>query len=275
MKKVVTSLATALFIAASASAQVTVSSVDTAVVIDFDSTLSGVSNGQFDGTGFDSSPALGQLDSDAWSMTGMSDGSFAFGGSATTGDFARGNATGAQSTGGLFAFGTTDRQLMIQPGGNDWTPGTLGLKAVNSTGGDISTISVSYDLYVRNDADRSSSFDFTYSLDGGSNFLTAGLTDPLFTYTSTEAQDSDGWVLVGTASSSITLSSALLNNGEVIFQWAGDDIGGSGSRDEFGLDNISVSMGVTAIPEPTTYATIMGLVTLAFVMIRRNRKAKS
>lgn len=268
MNKVVTNLAAALLLAASASAQVIISASDTPVVIDFDSTISGVSNGQFAGSGFSPTPTAGQLDSDAWSMTGMSDGTLAFGGTGT-GDFARGITTGGVTTGGVYALGSSDFALMIQPGSTDWTPGTLVLKTQNAMGTAASKFSISYDLYVNNDQDRSNSFNFSYSLDGGANFITDGLSNALFTYTSTAPLDASGWILVGTASASITLSSNLANGQDILFQWSGDDIGGSGSRDEFGVDNISV--GMTAIPEPSTYAAIMGLITFAVVMVRRRR----
>ena len=44
----------------------------------------------FSGLGFSPSPATGQLDSDIFCVTGLSDGNLAFGDTATTGDFARG-----------------------------------------------------------------------------------------------------------------------------------------------------------------------------------------
>ncbi|HEY5552929.1 MAG TPA: PEP-CTERM sorting domain-containing protein [Opitutaceae bacterium] len=273
MKKTIPALVAALALAASGFGQVVITTADMPAVITFDSSVDGATSGQFAGTGFSPTPSSGQLDSDAWAFTGMSDGSVAFGGTATTGDFARGSVAAAQTTGGLFAFGTTDRQLMIQPGATDWTPGTLTLRAVNGLGTDTTSISVSYDLFVRNDQNRSNSFNFSYSLDGGTNFVTTDLSNPLFTYTSVEALDALGWVNVGTASASITLTSAIANGGQVLFRWSGDDVGGADSRDEFGLDNISISMGATAIPEPSTYAVIMGALTLGVVLLRRRQKA--
>ena len=43
----------------------------------------------FDGTGFSTSPSSGQLNSNEWRVTGMSDGDGSFGGGFTSGDFAR------------------------------------------------------------------------------------------------------------------------------------------------------------------------------------------
>jgi hypothetical protein len=55
----------------------------------FSETFSG-----FDGSGFAPSPATGQLDSNVWRVTGMSDGNGTFGGTHDSGDFARGSSTG-------------------------------------------------------------------------------------------------------------------------------------------------------------------------------------
>ncbi|MEM7054316.1 MAG: hypothetical protein AAF446_07170, partial [Pseudomonadota bacterium] len=79
----------------------------------------------FTGTGFDANPSAGQLDSDVFIVTGFNSGTLDFGGSATSGDFARGEASGGVTTGGIYAFdiGAGNRTFGIQPGGNDFTPG--------------------------------------------------------------------------------------------------------------------------------------------------------
>jgi hypothetical protein len=45
---------------------------------------------------------------------------------------------------------------------------------------------------------------------------------------------------------STQLSATVGNSSRLYLRWTGDDVSGSGSRDEFGLDNITVS----AVPEP-------------------------
>jgi len=50
------------------------STANTNYIIDFDNTVANVNNGQFNGTGFTTSPAVGQLNSNAWATEGMSDG---------------------------------------------------------------------------------------------------------------------------------------------------------------------------------------------------------
>ena len=86
-------------ILSTATAQLQITSAGGPFSILFDATVSGVSNGQFSGTGFQATPSSGQLDSDAWAGTGVNSTptSFTFGGTATTNDWARGaNAGGGK-----------------------------------------------------------------------------------------------------------------------------------------------------------------------------------
>ena len=46
----------------------TISDTNTDFTINFDSTVSGVNNSRIDGSGLQSTPSSGQLDSDAWKM---------------------------------------------------------------------------------------------------------------------------------------------------------------------------------------------------------------
>ena len=77
---------------------------------------------EFNGSGFSPSPAVGQLDSDVWAISGLSDGTLDFGGTAATGDFARGLSTGNVTTGGIYAFdaGSLNIILGAQPTSTDF-----------------------------------------------------------------------------------------------------------------------------------------------------------
>lgn len=238
-----------------AAAQVSLSSGSASAAVDFETALPGVASGPFEGAGFNQVPGTGQLDSDAWQVLGFSDGDLLFGGSAVTGDLARGTSSGGgTSTGGLFALGdfpaSGGRAMMLQPGGSDVTPGSVTLRILNGDTADtIREITVSYDIYERNDAGRSSSLNFSYSTDN-TNFTPV----PALDHASLETGDkSPGFVKVGGPGPSRTTTIPNLsvppNGGEIFLRWDTDDLSGSGSRDELAIDNIAVTavfLGPTA-----------------------------
>ena len=198
----------------------------------------------FAGAGFEPNPTTaGRLNSNAWATTGWSDGDLAFGGTRTTAgtDYTRGSTTGSVTTGGIYAFtgvpgSVANPTLMIQPGGNDFTPGTITLRIQNNGISAITDLAVSYNLYVNNDEIRGNSFNFSYSTDNVTYTPVAALD-----YTSIEAVDALGWVLVGTAPSRSTNITGLsvAPSSFIYLRWSGDDVlGSSGARDEFGLDDI-------------------------------------
>ncbi|MGB4960491.1 MAG: hypothetical protein WBO36_13510, partial [Saprospiraceae bacterium] len=187
----------------------------------------------FSGNGFSTAPTPGQLCSNQWAVTGWTDGDANFGTNNTSGDFARGNTnSGGVSTGGMYSYNTG--AIYIQPGANDWAPGTLTLKVKNTTPQSINNVQVVYDILMNNDQERSSSFNFSYSFDNIS-FIAV----PSLDYTSPEVSDAVGVV---TIPRSTTLNCVEFPvDGYIYFRWSGNDVGGSGSRDEFGLDNITLT----------------------------------
>jgi len=219
-------------------AQLTVTSLNTAYVINFDETLDGVNNGQFKGTGFALDPADGQLDADAWAIFGFSDGDKDFGVESTALDFTRGISNGEVTTGGIYAFQVEDGNfaLGVQPTTDDFTPGWIGLKIVNTTGSNVEFIEISYDIWVYNDQPRQNSFNLEVSLDGinwspvlGMEYLTPSEADPIYSW-SKQTKYYQGQLLSGFKSNTIYL------------RWYSDDVSGSGARDEIALDNISIRL---------------------------------
>jgi len=223
--------------------------------LDFDNTVAGVNNGQFAGTGFTTSPLAGQLNSNTWAMTGWTDGALAFGGTRTTAgsDYTRGSSNGGVSTGGVYAFATTtgNASLGFQPGGGDWAPGTVTLKVQNQTGSVINSLQLSYKLYVLNDQGRSSSFNCSWSGDN-TNF-----TDLVsLNYSSPAAADiAAGWTLNERAA---TITGLTITPGAFFFlRWNGADAGGTGTRDEFALDDIAITANPNApISLPVTLTNL-------------------
>ena len=206
-------------------------------LINLDATVASVNQGTFTSSGLNIPPSSGQLDGNAWGISGMSEGSHQFGQINTSGDFARGNSSGGVGTGGLYAFdvGGNNKAIGIQPTGSDWTPGAICLKIVNNQSTSIDDMDIDYTVYVYNDQNRANSFNFSYSTDN-INYTTvssASLTSP------SNADGSPSWTA---NNKSISLTNlALAPGASFYFKWSGTDAGGSGSRDEFALDDISIT----------------------------------
>lgn len=239
--------------------QLSLTNANASQTIDFSTTIAGVNNGAYNGTGFQPAPAAGQLDSDAWAVTGWSDGSLAFGGTATAGDFARGSSAGTGvTTGGFYALTgviASAPAFMVQPGGSDFAPGTLTLRIQNNGTTNITQLTISYNLFVRNDQGRANSFNFSYSTD---NITYTPV--PALDYTTPEAADMAGWVQVGTSPSRSTTISGLniAPSGFFYIRWSSADVSGTGSRDEIAIDDITV--GATFEVLTSASATISGKV---------------
>ena len=193
------------------------------------------------GTGFSPSPQTGQLDSATWRVGGFSDGTLGYGDTGVTGDFARGKSSGGVTSGGVFAFQVRpgDWALGVQATASEFNPGFLELRVRNATGAMSDSWTVQYDLYCRNDQGRSSAWDFSYSLDGS-----AFVDVPELRYLSPSAANSTSFAV---NSFSNTLPVSVADGGNLYLRWSSADFGGSGSRDEFALDNVGIS---AAVPEP-------------------------
>ena len=194
----------------------------------------------FTGAGFDANPSAGQLDSDVFRVIGLSDGTGTFGGTHDSGDFARGSSTGGETGGGIYAFdvGSGNIVLGVQPTGSDFTPGSFDARITNTSGSAITTLDVSYSIWVLNNAPRANSLNFEWSLDD-------------VTYTPVPALDftspgtADGTPAWAATPLSTTLGGFTLNPGESLFlRWSSNDVSGGGARDEFGLDDILVNIGI-------------------------------
>ncbi|MAX82079.1 MAG: hypothetical protein CL843_18105 [Crocinitomicaceae bacterium] len=249
MKKIYTVILSLLGLSTVSQAQWVISTTGaTTDTITFDASFTGVNNGAFTGSGLDSSPASGLLNSNAWIVTGMSDGSTSFGGTFTSGDFARGASTGGASSGGLYSFevASGDVAFGVQPGGSDFTPGTMTLAVVNGTGSTVDSVALYYDLFINNDADRGNTFNPSYAV----NILNNSTALSTLNDTSIEAtQGSVAWIAYP---KSIVFPQTLNANDTLYITWSSDDLLGGGSRDEFALDNIAVSFLTTAPAAPAT-----------------------
>jgi Bacterial Ig domain len=218
---------------------------DVPVVTVSSATVASENFNSFRGAGFTTTPSSTQLDSDFWSIGSFSDspGTLAFGGTATSGDWARGVTTNGVTTGGIYAFAVSSGNFVLgfQPAGTEFNPGQAAFRGiVNSTPNTITTLNVSYVVYVRNNETRANSFNFSHSANGSS--YTA---EPTLNFTSAAAADALGWVA---HPRSITLTGLSIAPGNLYYlRWNSADVSGAGSRDEFGIDDILVTTPVTSI----------------------------
>jgi uncharacterized protein len=217
----------------------------------------------YTGAGFQPDPGPGQLSSLTWSLSGIAGQSLAFGGTSSSIEFARGTASGTVSSGGLYSFtnpainGGTG-SFGIQPIASVWNPGSVTLRVQNDTGKTIPDLQVSYEIWVRNDQPRSTSLNLAYSLDN-----TAFTPVPALDFASPAAADALGFQRTD---QSILLSGLNIGSGDYFYlRWSGADVGGSGNRDEFALDNIAL----TPVPEPHEYGLVAGLGLVGFALWRR------
>lgn len=215
----------------------------------------------YTGAGFQSTPTTGQLDSDDWSIEGLSDGNLAHGSSATTGDFARGTRSGGVGTGGLYAFevAANDHAFGFQATEGDLTPGRFTLKLSNATGATITSLEIAYNIYSYNDHARSNSLNFQHSPDNTNMASEASLD-----FASIESAASEpSWT---STKKTITLSNLSWANGANYYlHWTTDDVSGSGTRDELALDNIEF----TPVPEWSQYSSLLAIAALFFATQRR------
>ena len=258
-KKLLSVLVVLIIQSISCYGQVSLTNASPSSTIDFSSSMQPtVGNGAYSGVGFQAVPTAGQLNSNAWAvepppLLPWSDGALAFGGTRTiVSDYARGSTAVAVTTGGFYSYtgapgSVANPCLMIQPGTSDFTPGTLTLKIQNNGTTAITDLAISYNIFIRNDQQKSNNFNFSYSSDDISYTAVSALD-----YTSIAVSDVLGWVQVGTSPSRSTAISGLsiAPGGFFYIKWSSNDVGGSLSRDEFGLDDITI----TAVPLYTAVA---------------------
>ena len=250
--------------AQTASDPLEISAVDTPLLFTFDqSALTDLynralgSNGGING--FDPAPFAGQLDADAFAVTGLSDGDVNFGASQSSGDYARGNSSGGVTTGGLYAFDVDndpaerDFALGVQPTGSDMTSGRLFFCYRNTTGVQVTSVNVDYNLHVYNDQPRSTGVAVYYNINSAECDAQQSVTGPLVSATTpASAASSPAWTIEPLEA---FLDNVTIDDGE-FFVVAVEitDQGGSGSRDEIALDSLRLTFN-PATPIPVELAS--------------------
>ncbi|MFC5067310.1 ExeM/NucH family extracellular endonuclease [Flaviflagellibacter deserti] len=228
-------------------------------------------------------PEAGQLDSDVWRATGLSDEADPqFGGtySSTSGDsdFGRGVISGDPTTAGLYALAAATpgngAALMYQATAAEGREdGAIQARVQNTTGSVLDAVTIGFDWAFRNTGDRASSLVFEYSTDGGVTFtaVPAGaFATPAAQSGQTALYDSN------TGANALNLSGlGIAADGFLDLRWRHDTSTGGGNVDEFGIDNVTVDTvggGETGTRVSIGDATIVegddGTQTLTFTVTR-------
>ncbi len=216
---------------------------NTVNTIDFDNTVDGVNENAYLGDGFAPTSATGLLNSNAWAVSGFTDGAIAFGGTSTEGlDFDRGISSGNTTVGGIYSFETAPNNysLGIHPSTGDFAPGAVTLRFQNQSGSTITSLNIGYKVYVYNGQNAANSFNFSHSADNTTYTSVAGIN----TSTPTTAEVSLGWTAYYRV---VTLTGLnITNNNYYYMKWSGATVSGSTQFDDISLDDISI------VANPTT-----------------------
>lgn len=210
--------------------------------------------------GFEPNPTTpGRLNSNAWEVKGWSFGNCLFGGTQTVDDYSRGPVTGGVVTPGMYVYtelpgSVGNPAMMIQPGPGDFDPGTVALRIRNNGTTNLTQLSVDYNLFVRNDENTSSAFNFSHSADN-----IVYVNEPVLDYVSPDVLDAFQWVAVGTAPSRTCVINGLNipPGGYYYIRWSSFLVTGTGDADEFGLDDIRIT-GTYGAPAPEINLTCYG-----------------
>lgn len=244
------------FIGFSVSGQVQLSEGAPTATLNFSTTMTPTAGTSpatsFKGAGFSPDPTVtGRLNSNAWSVLGFDYGALPFGGTQTLDDFGRGSVNTAVLTTGIYAYtdapaSVNNPTMLIQPGENDFSPGHIILRIRNNGATSITQLEVSYNIFVRNDENRSNAMTFSHSPDN-----TVFEPEATLDYASPDVADAFAWSQVGnTPSRNIIITGINILPGQFYYlRWSFEDISGTGDRDEFGLDDIVVT-GMFGPPAP-------------------------
>gem|GEM_PF-5684965 len=233
------------------SAQLSVQAINSPYLIDFDNSVSGVNQNQWNGGLFNLN--VGSfLNSNAWEIVGFSDGVANYGDvNIAPGDFYNSPTSNFPLIGGLWPFGVggvwNNRVLGIRPSSEDFTDGTITLRITNATMDTIEQVRIEYDIFSRNDKDISNSLNSSFSEDN-SSFQSLSTLD----FATPAASGSTAWDSVHRDT---TVNVTWLNGTFFYLRWHSDSLSGTGTGlnlgDILGIDNIRI----TALSGPPIHVT--------------------
>ena len=200
----------------------------------------------FTAAGFAPMPTAAQLDSNVWRVTGLSDNiNPAFGGTYTTGDFARGVIAGTADpvSAGVYSP-SANAALIVQPTSAEFeNGGFIEAQIINTTGFTATSFDIAFDWAYRNSGDRADALTFSYSTDG-----TTFVTVPAAAFTTPATKDVATAATFALQNETLTIGNVLVGaDNALLLRWTHTGSTGGGNRDEVGIDNVVVRAGVSDI----------------------------
>jgi len=149
----------------------------------------------------------------------------------------RGTDNGNVTAGGCYAWCVAegDNALGYQPTAEEFTPGWFQVAFSNSAARPYRYLKISYEVVCLNNGDRSSLLELEIHLPNGEIMIPANMS-----FCSEKSLHSPASWTRTSLSCCLKLPSPIEPGQTFLVRWAGNDDGGSGSRDEYGVDNISV-----------------------------------
>ncbi len=206
--------------------------------VDFNDSYSDVNVGSYDGSGFESLPDTGQLDSDAWEFSSMA-GSASFGDSSAYPEAAGGSSNGGVSVDGFYAFNLassgSNPAFGWQSSSTNFDPGTVTLKVINNTGSSLNTFRLGFLCAFLNDQNNAVGVSVSYSFD---NIVFTAI--PALGHSSVETADALGWQ--SERKTTVVQGVSWADGDSLYLQFQSDYLSGSGSSyDEVAIDDISLA----------------------------------
>jgi hypothetical protein len=149
----------------------------------------------------------------------------------------RGLSDGNITTGGCYAWnaGESNTALGYQPTSDEFTPGWFQITFSNTSSRAYRYLEISYDAVMLNNADRSSKIEVQIILTNGGSIQLPQLSCSSPSLRSTSPQ----WTRTPLRTQ-IKVPHPVEPGQTFALRWCSDDNGGSGSRDEIGIDDASV-----------------------------------
>jgi hypothetical protein len=188
---------------------------------------------------------------------------------------------GSSGTGGLYSYGSTgdsDRALGALASGTNIM--AFGASFTNNTGTTLTSVTLTFDAEFWRVGQQPNTLNFYWGLSSGgitnSNFLSSASMTPLsaldisLTTGATSASALDGNLPANRIPGITSTFSLTWNPNDILFiAWR--DVNETGDDAGLAVDNFSM----TAIPEPSTYALIIGGGLLLLGIIRRRSQANA